>query len=152
MTEIERIRDQIQKAFEGGAWHGPAVRETLEGVQASRASRRPIGAAHTIWEIVLHMATWQSVVARRLGGDPVAEVPPEVDWPAVGATDEESWRAAVALLRTTHAELLEATRGVGEDSLDQPAVAGTSTRYVLLHGAIQHDVYHAGQIALLRRA
>ena len=152
MAEVDRIRDQIVNAYEGGAWHGPSVKEVLEGVTAAQAARRPIAAAHSIWEIVLHVAVWQEIVGRRLTGEPGREVPPEEDFPPVQDTSEAAWAAALDRLATAHAGLLRAMEGVRDDQLDQaPAAQVPRSRYVLLHGAAQHDIYHAGQIAVLRK-
>ena len=68
MTEIERILDQLRRAYEGEAWHGPSVREVLAGVTAEQARERPLANAHSIWELVHHIAVWESVGRRRLEG------------------------------------------------------------------------------------
>jgi uncharacterized damage-inducible protein DinB len=151
MTEVERIQEQMKRAFEGEAWHGPAVLEALDGVDAARAARRPIAAAHSIWEITRHIATWKTVVRRRLHGE-VFDVPDEMDWPPVPATDEAAWRAAVADLKTAHEQLIEAVKSAPQSRLDEPLVPGGSVGYVQLHGVIQHDLYHAGQIVVLKKA
>lgn len=151
MTEVERIEDQMKRAFEGNAWHGPAVLEVLEGVGAEQAARRPIAAAHSIWELVLHMNTWKDVAERRLGGDPVQEVPPELDFPPVQRTDAAAWRAAQDGLAATHQRLTQALRRLRDAQLDEPSPGYGLSRYVLLHGVIQHDLYHAGQIAILKK-
>ena len=152
MTEVERIWDQMKRAFEGDAWHGPSVLEVLEGVSAEAASRRPIGAGHTIWELVLHMTTWKEVVIRRLGGESVTDVPPEVDFPKVRGKDAKAWVEAVDQLKETHARLHGMLSGISDEDLEEPPAPKLSTRYIQLHGIIQHDLYHAGQIMLLRRA
>ncbi len=151
MTEVQRIEDQLKKSFEGESWHGPAVREALAGVGAAQAARRPIASAHTIWEIALHMAAWKHIVTRRLSGEPMTDVAPEVDWPPVRDTGEAAWQAALHRLEQDHAALRQALVRVRDDQLDQPPAEGTSTRYILLHGVIQHDLYHAGQIAVLKK-
>lgn len=87
MTEVERIVDQLNRAFEGEAWHGPAVVEILEGITAPQAAARPLHGAHSIWEITLHIAAWERAVLRRLHGER-AELLTEEDWPAVPMTDE----------------------------------------------------------------
>ena len=93
MTETERILDQLRRANKGGAWHGPSVGETLAGVSAEMAAARPLSAAHSIWEVVLHIAAWQSAVGRRLEGDR-AQLPGEEDWPPVTETSEATWGEA----------------------------------------------------------
>jgi len=151
MTEVERIEDQMKRAFEGNAWHGPAVLEVLEGVGAEQAARRPIAAAHSIWELVLHMNTWKDIAERRLGGDPVKEVPPELDFPPVQGTDAAAWQAAQDGLAATHQRLTHALGRLRDAQLDEPPPGYGLSRYVLLHGVIQHDLYHAGQIAILKK-
>lgn len=152
MGEIRRIEDQLKRSFEGGAWHGPAALEVLEGVTAKQAAARPISAAHTIWEITLHMATWKSVVARRVSGEVVSQVPDDVDWPKMAPASEPEWVAARERLRAAHAQLVQALKSLRDEQLDEAPYPEASTRYVQLHGAIQHDLYHAGQIAVLKKA
>lgn len=153
MAEVERIEDQLRRAFEGGAWHGPALRELLADVNAERAAARPLANAHSIWEIVLHVAAWDGVVRRRVGGERVDE-PPEGDWPTVADTGEAAWREALGLLERRSRELREAVLRLSDSQLDDNVggVDGGSSCYVTLHGAIQHGLYHAGQIALLKKA
>ena len=151
MTEVERIVDQLNRAFEGEAWHGPAVVEILEGITAQQAAARPLNGAHSIWEITLHIAAWERAVLRRLQGDR-AELLTEEDWPAVTETDEQAWERAKEALRQNHDELRSAISLLDESRLDQPIIEGMSSVYVTLHGIIQHSLYHAGQIAILKKA
>ena len=153
MTEIDRILDQLKRAFEGPAWHGPSIKELLNGVTAAQAHQRPLAAAHSIWELVHHIAVWEDVARRSLAGDP-AEVPissPE-DWPPADDTGEAGWERSIAALERGHQALVDAVSLVPESRLDQPVLEGKSTVYVTLHGVIQHDLYHAGQIAILKKA
>jgi len=153
MTEIDRILDQLKRAYEGPAWHGPSVKEVLNGVTAERAHQRPLAGAHTIWELVHHIAVWEDVGRRRLEGDP-AEVPissPE-DWPPADDATDAAWEKAKTALERGHQALVEAISRVPESRLDEPILEGKSTVYVTLHGVIQHDLYHAGQIAILKKA
>ena len=153
MTEIERILDQLKRAYEGNAWHGPAVKEVIAGVTAEQARVRPLANAHTIWELVHHIAVWEDVGRRRLQGDP-ANVPissPE-DWPPAHDTSAAAWEQAKAALDRGHQALVDEISRVTESRLDQPIMEGKSSVYVTLHGVIQHDLYHAGQIAMLKKA
>ena len=153
MTEIERILDQLKRAYEGNAWHGPAVLEALSGVTAEQAHARPLGNAHSIWELVQHIAVWEDVGRRRLSGDraPIAISSPE-DWPSPEDTSEAAWEKAKAALDRGHQALVEAIARTPETRLDEPIFEGMSTVYVTLHGVIQHDLYHAGQISMLKKA
>ena len=157
-SEIERIVDQLHREHEGDPWHGSPLRAILHGITHAHAAARPIPAGHSIWELVLHITAWKGEVRRRLSGAPAGE-PQEGDWPAVGDPTLERWRAALERLETVHRELLNGIRALPEqqlfepsnDSRDRETGAGVSY-YVLLHGIVQHDVYHSGQIALLKKA
>jgi uncharacterized damage-inducible protein DinB len=153
MTEIERILDQLKRAYEGNAWQGPSVREALAGVTAAQAQARPLTNAHSIWELVQHIAVWENVGRRRLEGDraPVDISSPE-DWPLADEKNQTAWEQAKAALDRGHESLREAIARVPESRLDEPIFEGMSTVYVTLHGVIQHDLYHAGQIAMLKKA
>jgi len=150
MGELERIREQFERSFKRESWHGPSVLEVLEGITADQAAARPIRDAHSIWEITLHMVTWKSVVARRVRGEVVVNIPEDENFPPAGKGPAE-WAAAVERLEAAHADLLAALGTLREDQLDQPPYPKASSRYVQLHGAIQHDLYHAGQIAVLKK-
>jgi uncharacterized damage-inducible protein DinB len=153
MTEIERILDQLKRAFEGAAWHGPSVREAIAGVSAEQAHARPLANAHSIWELVQHIAVWEGAACRRLEGDRAAiDISSQEDWPPADDTSEAAWEQAKAALDRGHEALREAISRVAEERLDEPILEGMSTVYVTLHGAIQHDLYHAGQIAMLKKA
>lgn len=151
MKETERIREQLRRAFSGGAWHGPSVLEILENATASQAVARPITGAHSIWELVLHIKAWDDACRRRLLGDR-AQLTDEEDWLSVGETSDEAWDKTLAALREGHQKLSEAIATVEETRLDEPIMQDMSTVYATLHGAVQHNLYHAGQIAILKKA
>lgn len=151
MREIERIADQHARAFSGPAWHGPAVFEVLHGVSARRAAARPVADGHSIWEIVLHIAAWEHVVARRLGGERV-ELTPAQDWPPMRHLSAAAWKRVLRLLERRHREAGEAIAALNEAALEKRAAGQSHSSYVLAHGATQHGIYHAGQIALLKKA
>ena len=153
MIEIERILDQLKRAYEGNAWHGPSVREALAGVTASQAHARPLANAHSIWELVHHIAVWEGAARRRLEGDraPI-DISSTEDWPPADDPSEAAWEQAKAALDRGHEALREANTRVDESRLNEPVLEGMSTVYVTLHGVIHHDLYHAGQIAMLKKA
>lgn len=150
MKEIERIEDQLKRAFEGGAWHGPGVLDLLNNVTAKQAAARPIPTAHTIWEIVLHIAAWEAACRRRLEGDQ-AQLSAEEDWPSVSEASDAAWQIARTALIEGHLRLRKAIARVDESRLNDPILPNMSSVYVTLHGAVQHDLYHAGQIAILKK-
>ena len=147
---IARLEDQLRRAFEGEAWHGPSVLETIEGVSAEQAAAHPIAGAHSILELVLHLAGDYGLVLRRLRGDG-RQLTPEEDWPVPSSPD--AWADAVRTLKQLHAELMTAVNGFPEARLDLPLVPEPPyTAYTQFIGITQHGLYHAGQIALLKRA
>ena len=157
-SEITRIVDQFQREHAGDPCHGSPMLAILEGIEAAQAARKPIAGAHSIWELVLHVTGWKREVAHRLSGAPAGE-PAAGDWPTVGDPTEQGWQAALDDLGAAHRELVAATTALPESRLFEPTndprnrPLGTGVSYyVLLHGAVQHDVYHAGQIALLKKA
>ena len=151
MREAERIADQLKRAHEGGAWHGPAVDELLAGVDAEKAAARPVGGSHSIWELVAHIEAWERAILRRLGGDPAQIYNTGEDWSSLADVSEEAWAAALRRLTETYVALREAVLGLDDSELDEPVLPNMSTRYVSLHGVVQHTLYHAGQLALVRK-
>lgn len=151
MSEVQRIVDQLKRAFEGEAWHGPSVLEIIEGITSQQAAARPLNGTHSIWELVLHIAAWEGAVLRRLRGDR-AQLPTEEDWPLPSATSDEAWTQTRQTLKQGHDDLRYAISRLEESRLDQPIIEGMSSVYVTLHGLVQHDLYHAGQIAILKKA
>ena len=153
--EIERLEDQLRRSFEGEAWHGPAVLEVLAGVAADQAAARPVAGAHSIWELTLHIEAWERACLRRLNGDP-ARLSDDEDWQSISDPTEAAWESTKQRLTDTHRELLDAISNVDESRLNDPIITNPNTPYssvyVTLHGGVQHDLYHAGQIAMLKKA
>jgi uncharacterized damage-inducible protein DinB len=154
MPEANRIADQLRRAFDGDAWHGDSLFEILEGVTAAQAAARPIASAHTIWELVLHIAAWDGAALRRLGGAAV-ELADAENFPPVSEVSDAAWHAATTQLRNTHQDLVAAVVDLPDSRLFEmvPGKHGAHyTFYYMLHGVVQHELYHAGQIALLKKA
>ncbi|HSS21949.1 MAG TPA: DinB family protein [Pyrinomonadaceae bacterium] len=151
MSEVERIADQLNRAIAGEAWHGPAVLELLACVTAQHAAARPPVGAHSIWELSLHIEAWLRACSRRLSGDRAQLIEAE-DWPAVADSDEAAWQKTINSIKEAHEELARAILNLDDSRLDDPVLTKMSSVYVTLHGAIQHSLYHAGQIAILKKA
>jgi uncharacterized damage-inducible protein DinB len=156
-TEANRLIDQFRRAHDGDPWHGSPLKVILDGVRPAQAAWRPPGGAHSIWELVLHITGWRNEVARRAMGQPAGE-PAEGDYPAVGDPTSARWQAALAALDAAHVNLVNVVSGMSDDRLLQPTndprnrPLGTGVSYYeLLHGIVQHDAYHAGQIAILKK-
>ncbi len=153
MTEIERIQDQLHRAHHGNAWHGPALNELLADVTAEQAIVHPILNAHSIWELVHHIAFWESVVLQRLNGEEVSskEVTEESNFSAAEEATETTWEKAKLELDATAAALREQLAQMTDAQLNDKVPNRKRLLYFEIHGAIQHALYHAGQIALLKK-
>jgi uncharacterized damage-inducible protein DinB len=152
MNEIERVIEELSDVHDGNAWHGPSLTECLEGLSAEQAAARPIATAHSIWEIVNHIAGWENIWRRRFRGDPNASEPEEGDFPPVTEVNDEAWNATVTRLNSIHQELLKDIGALSVDQVDRNLPNRDYTHRFLLRGAVRHHVYHTGQIAILRKA
>ena len=151
MNESERLALELDRAIHGGAWHGPSWRESLEGVDAKAAAQRPLPAAHTIAEIVKHASLWHDVVRRRLEGE-TPQVPDEQDWRDVVPGGDEAWSAEVAESLASGRALVDTVRQFPVERLHERRPRIESTWYELISGELQHVLYHAGQVALLKKS
>jgi len=152
MIETHRINSQLKRAQEGQAWHGPSLRELLEGVTAEQAAARPIPNAHSVWELVNHIIAWEQIARRRLEGEGEMAIPDEINFPPVTDASEAAWQATLRSLEVSHRSLREGIKKIDDAELEKTLPGTRYSNYVLLHGVIQHDLYHAGQIALLKKS
>jgi uncharacterized damage-inducible protein DinB len=151
-AEVDRLEEQLRTALEGEAWHGPSVLELLAGLSAAQAGSHPIAGAHSIWELVLHLCSDYDLVLRRLAGDGRKLTAAE-DWPSCPASTEENWQRTVQELELRNEKLRQAVGDFPDERLDGPLVPEAPyTAYAQFIGVTQHHSYHAGQIALLKRA
>jgi uncharacterized damage-inducible protein DinB len=150
MSETTRIAEELRLAFDGEAWHGPALLEILESVNGVSAAAQPLPGAHSIWELTLHIAAWEKVLLRRMAGETV-ELSDEENFPAVRDKSEDAWLAALAHLKETHEELMESVRNMPEARLGEIVPGKDYDFYFMLHGGAQHIAYHGGQISLLKK-
>jgi uncharacterized damage-inducible protein DinB len=150
--EVRRVRSQIRRSFAGPGWHGPSVTETLAGVTAAMAAKKPIAGAHSICELVLHIEAWMKETTRTLGGETYVSLTGDQDWPVPGEATDASWTAALESVDASHAALIAAVSEITEDALCEKVAGQEFSLYGLLHGLAQHNIYHAGQIALLKKA
>jgi uncharacterized damage-inducible protein DinB len=150
MSETERIWDELQRSFEGNeAWRCPSLRDLLAAVTAAQAAARPIAGAPSIWEMLLHTTAYEEVVRRRLGGETVETLPDEKAWPKPVDTSAAAWLQAKLDFGEARRALRQAVAAFPEPRLGEAVPGREYTFYVMLHGAIQHALYHAGQIEML---
>lgn len=151
MSELTHIIDELQRIHAGDAWHGPALRELLTKLTPQQAAARPLENAHSIWELVRHITGWETVFRRRLAGERITE-PAAGDFPPTADVNEPAWAQALAELEASHEKLLGVLAGLSDSMLNDTVVGVSYSVRFLLHGLIRHNVYHAGQIALLGKA
>lgn len=149
-SEATRIADQLRRAFYGSAWHGPALLELLGDIDALAAAAKPLPKVHSIWELVLHTAAWDGAVHRRLGGEKL-QLKGEQNFPRVPKPTEAAWRKAVAETRRAHDALVEAVAALPDSRLGHRVPGKRYDFYHMLQGLAQHELYHAGQIAILKK-
>ena len=147
----EQIVDQLQRAFVENAWHGPALLETLDGVDYEVASKHPIEGVHSIWELVIHLIAWKDVVRRRLtSASPILPTDAE-DWPQLPASTAADWSTTLEKLRRAHDQLITAVRELPVEAFERAIPGKDYNANVMLLGVAQHDDYHGGQISLLKK-
>jgi uncharacterized damage-inducible protein DinB len=151
MTRNEALAQRLAEMFDGHAWHGPPLLATLRDLTPAQAAATPIAGAHSIWALALHIDTWQRVVTRRLAGDN-APVSDDENFPAVPPPDPTAWRAVLSRLAESDAALRAAVIACDPERLDPASDHFDELLHRNVLGAISHLAWHAGQIAILRRA
>jgi uncharacterized damage-inducible protein DinB len=161
LSESARIAGLLHDVFHGElldhqpgeAWHGPSTLGLVQDLSAADAARKPVPGAHSIWELAVHIGNWNEIIVRRLAGEKMEGlINTEADWPKHAEGDERAWRETVDRLKRSYEHLHAAIYGASDEKLVQSAVGRKHSNYVMLHGIIDHNVYHSGQIALLRKA
>ncbi len=150
-SEAARIADQLRRAFDGDAWHGPGLLELLEDVNAVTAAAKPVPNVHSIWELVLHVAVWDQVACRRIAGEK-CQPTGDANFPPMPKPTAAAWRRAVAETKRTHESFVKTVEGLPDSRLRDRVPGKRYDFYHMLHGLVQHELYHAGQIAILKKA
>ena len=151
ISEAAGIADQLRRAFYGSAWHGPAVFELLQAVHAAAAAARPVADVHSIWELLLHIEAWDRAAMVRLDGKKCQPSGTE-NFPPVNKATEVAWRRALSSAKRTHDRLVKTVEALPESRLRDRVPGKRYDFYHMLHGIAQHELYHAGQIAILKKA
>ena len=150
-AQAAALARELETLAEGNNWHGPTLRELLDGVSAEAAASRPIPGAHTIWELVLHVTAWTDVFRRRLEGTAV-EAPEAGDFPVPGPPTGRAWAEATQALFESHAALTRVrVAAVRRGARGGASRAARSTGTSRCAPRSATAVYHSGQIGLLRK-
>jgi uncharacterized damage-inducible protein DinB len=155
-TEVDQILAIIDQAYNKTSWHGTNLRGSVRRVTASQAAWRPSQNRHNIWEIVVHAAYWKYAATRRFSGGARGSFPLKgSNWfrrPSdAHGIDDKAWRADVDLLDRLHDSLRQAVGRLSSRDLARTPPGKKVSNFALLSGIAAHDVYHAGQIQLLKR-
>jgi len=151
-TEVSRIVKLSRHTFDGQPWYGTALCKLLAGVTAEKAASHPMPGGHSIWQQVLHAITWRKVAIRLLNGEAIPPVTDDENWPKPSGDSSAAWQQTLDELASTQEQFEAAITALTDERLSEKAPEKPFSFYVLVHGAIQHDAYHAGQIALLKNA
>jgi len=153
-TECSHIADELASAINGEAWYGNSLREILGDLTAEQAQRYPIPNAHSTWELLLHVEAWVRFALGAIEGQPIPPwpaMPVELDWPPVANTSDGAWKLAMESLFAHHMKLVEKIKAFSDERLEATVPGRTYNFYRLFHSVLQHAIYHAGQIALLKK-
>lgn len=150
---MNRIRGLLAQIFQGEPWVGNNLSTTLDQVSASDAATHWLTEAHSIWEIVLHLKAWRSFLLHKLKGDQhfnIEQGEPE-DWPTPPEATEEAWQQTLQDLTQNQAEISDLLENWQDEQLESTVPGRPYSFYTLIHGIIQHDYYHIGQISLIKK-
>jgi len=116
LNEVELIVDQLKQTFDGRAWHGPSLMQTLRAVDRAKARARSIKARHTIWEIVNHCSYWMEAVIQTLRGETIPDIATIKDWSQMGESQED-WDKTLERLQGSYKDLVKLIQDSSETSL-----------------------------------
>ena len=150
---IDLLLEILDQAFDRKGWHGTTLRGALRGITAEAALWRPAPARHNIWELTVHAAYWKYAVRRRLMGDAIGSFSRKPsNWPLVPSeADPTAWKQDIRLLENEHRLLREAVRTLPPAKLEARSPQGVWTNAEEIHGIAAHDLYHTGQIQLIKK-
>lgn len=147
--DIQSYINQLQNVYSGEAWYGKCVREILDDVASEIAFKEPAPDSHSIAALLSHMLYWRELVIARLNGDVNFAVDQDqsFQWRTLLPDGEENWEALKTRFHDSHERMIAALQAREESFLENIVAARSYNFHVLLAGIVQHDIYHAGQIA-----
>lgn len=153
MNAISTLVQQIEEGYQKTTWHGTNLRGSIRGLTLSQCSWRPSRGRHNIWELVVHCAYWKYAVWRRITNQQRGS------FPLKGSNfflrpvlkTEKAWKEDIRLLDAMHRQLVEAVKSLPQSSLSKRTGKKKFTHLQVIQGIAMHDVYHAGQIQLLKK-
>jgi uncharacterized damage-inducible protein DinB len=152
MADPNELARQVRQTVQGPMWHGPSINEALAGLSYVAANSRPIPGAHSIWELALHIASWADIARTRLGPTIMRDPVRSKDWPPVPAPSPSAWRQTVEQVGSSYDALANQVEWLKPEDLARIVPGRDYTTETMIRGVIEHGVYHAGQIAILKKA
>src|ERR1700747_2431671 len=140
MSDAARIAEQLRNAFEGNAWHGPALLELLAEIDPATAASHPLPETHSIWELVFHIAAWDDAVNRRIVERKALQLKAAQNFPPVKDKSSAAWKKAVAHLKKTHAALVKTAASLSDKRLGERVPGKKYNIRLLLDGVAQHEL------------
>jgi len=150
MKEKERILSLFQKLYEGEPWIDVNIKSTLSRISAAQASARVLEKCNTIWEIVNHLIDWRNAVKERIHGNTI-KTPENNYFKIIADTSRKSWTETLKKFDASQKDWIEFLSNINENDFGKIYKPSQMTNYELIHGIIQHDAYHLGQIVLLSK-
>ena len=153
MTKVsrgKRLAEAVEHSMSGPMWHGPSLAELIGDLTPAQASARPVKNGHTIWELVLHLAVWNEIV--RKGLTEAHDPSEDEQWPKIPESSADAWRSAVQSMKDAHRDLAADVAELSDEAIKAHAPNRDHSVAVMIHGIIEHDAYHGGQIAMLKKA
>jgi uncharacterized damage-inducible protein DinB len=152
-SHIALLVSEIQEGYSSRAWHGPNLRGSIRGLSIAEVCWRPGSKRHNIWEIVVHCAYWKYIVRRRILGEKRGSFPLEgSNWfERPEHRTLKSWKADMELLDAMHGIMVEAIGDLKDTDLSKIPRGSKVDNRSIISGIAMHDVYHAGQIQLIKR-
>lgn len=153
-AESTRLADQLRRVFEGDAWHGPALLKLLSDVEAATAASHPLPDTHSIWELVLHIAAWDAAVNRRIVLGKLGralQLNDAENFPPVKDKSAAAWKKTIAYAKAAHTALIKTVSGLPDARLRERVPGKRYDIGFMIEGVAQHEIYHAGQIAVLKK-
>lgn len=151
ITETYRITDLLRRAFDGtNAWHGPSIIETISGLKLEETINQ-VADSHNVAELIEHMIAWRTFAIKKLQGEEAYDVLEDINFLKITAMTQEMWQDMMQRLYQTQDDFLRILSQTQDEKLAETVSGRDYNFYTLLHGIIQHDLYHLGQIVLLRK-
>lgn len=151
MSEIKEIIEELKNIHDGNAWHGASLKDALDGITCDQAAARPLKQAHSVWEIVAHIAGWEDVFRRHLEGQTISE-PEAGDFPLPAEPNETTWKKTLDDFESAHRELLLTVEKLSHSNMDTKITGKDYSYDFLLRKTIAHKICHTGQIAFLKNS